>query len=289
MPKPMVAPGRLTPRLALLAALLAAACAEPPEVGETAYPAHAPAACAAGALVGQPGITNNEITPGGVKFNVRAPKNYNASVAHPLLIVFAPGDRNRFASETYVELTRAATAAGFVIAYSDNRTAGQPLGMSIPAIHSLREVPGAVGAKWCIDRSRVFLTGHSNGGSISTALTLLPETRGLASAIAPSAAGFTAKDLAEFSCPKPLSVMVMHSRSDRLFPGYGAEASKWWAACNRCDPEPAPAGDGCLAYRNCAGGVVTRYCEGDAGHATWPALNAAIIEFFRAAPRRADG
>jgi hypothetical protein len=39
-----------------------------------------------------------------------------------------------------------------------------------------------------------------------------------------------------------------------------------------------------LTYGNCADGVATRYCEGEAGHAAWPGLNAAIIEFFRAAP-----
>ena len=54
------------------------------------------------------------------------------------------------------------------------------------------------------------------------AIAFLAKTPGTADAIAPSAAGVSGKDLAEYSCPEPLPVMVMDSRNDTVFPGYGA-------------------------------------------------------------------
>ena len=91
------------------------------------------------------------------------------------------------------------------------------------------------------------------------------------------------KDLAEYSCPEPLPVMVMHSRNDTAFPGYGAEAARWWAACNRCDPTPGPKdAHGCVAYPKCANGVPTLYCEGSGAHEDWPPMNTAVLDFFEA-------
>jgi polyhydroxybutyrate depolymerase len=62
------------------------------------------------------------------------------------------------------------------------------------------------------------------------AIAFLAKMRGTADAIAPSAAGVNGKDLAEYSCPEPLPVMVMHSRNDTVFPGYGAEAARLGSA-----------------------------------------------------------
>jgi polyhydroxybutyrate depolymerase len=266
--------------MAALAALLAG-CSDPEsEIAEADYGAAAKIACAAGEKGGAAGATNNERLETGVRYNVRAPANYNPRIAHPLIVVYAPGSRGAWDSESYTQLTKVATAAGFVIAYAGSRP------MQVPAIIELGAVSGAVAAKWCIDTARVYFTGHSNGGTISTALALLEETRGTAAAIAPSAAGFTEKDLEDFSCPVPLPVMVMHSKNDHLFPGYGAQAAKWWASCNRCEAEPQALANGCLVYPNCAKGVATLYCEGDGLHISWPDRNATIIDFFRKAGAR---
>ena len=50
---------------------------------------------------------------------------------------------------------------------------------------ALTPVPEAVAAKWCIDKKRVFFSGHSDGGTITIALNVaFEETRGFATAIA---------------------------------------------------------------------------------------------------------
>jgi polyhydroxybutyrate depolymerase len=62
------------------------------------------------------------------------------------------------------------------------------------------------------------------------AIAFLAKTRGTPTPSPPSGAGVNGKDLAEYSCPEPLPVMVMLSRNDTVFPGYGAEAARLGSA-----------------------------------------------------------
>jgi polyhydroxybutyrate depolymerase len=233
--------------------------------------------CAAGTRSGEPGATDGLESSLGVRYNVRAPSNYDATFAHPLLMVFAPAGRSAEGNESFTHLTRLGTENGFVVVYSAHRP------MSMETVKTLAELPVEVAKTWCIDLSQVYATGHSDGGTVSTAIALLDDTRGLLAGIAPSAAGFAATDFETFKCPAaPFPVMVMHSSWDALFPGWGAQAAKWWAACNHCDLEKPllPAGDKCVAYQSCATGGLTRYCEGSGWHGTWPGLEAEIVRFF---------
>jgi polyhydroxybutyrate depolymerase len=232
--------------------------------------------CDAGTKPGTTGASNNEKTSTGIRYMVKTPVNYNPSIAHPLLMVYAPGGRNRYESEEYMHLTPEATAAGFMVAYADHRT------MTPKTIEELAEIPGLIEQKWCIDRKRIFLTGHSDGGTVATGIAFLNGTKHIPAGIAPSAAGIRGEDLKAYQCPNPLPVMLMHSSQDTLFPGYGKEAIQWWAVCNGCDATP-PVKDanGCVTYRGCKNNVTTRYCEGTGPHTTWPGGNKAIIDFFK--------
>jgi polyhydroxybutyrate depolymerase len=206
---------------------------------------------------------------------VRVPTNYRATAAHPLIVVYAPRGGNRFLLERFVGLTREATAAGFVIAYADARD------LSLEVVRDLATIPSLVAGRWCIDPDRVSLTGHSDGGTVASAIAFRPETRGLAAAIAPSAAGVRATDLLAETCPPPLSVLVLHGREDSLFPGYGTEAARWWATCNGCDVDAARRrDDGCVDHPACDGGVETVLCEHEGGHLDWPARSPTMLEFF---------
>ncbi len=247
-------------------------------LGVAAYAAenHAPR-CEPGTKSGREGVSDDEQTAAGIRYMVKTPANYNATIAHPLLMVYAPARTNRHESEDFVHLTQEATAAGFIVAYADHRA------MSPDTIEKLAEIPGLIEKKWCIDHTRIFLTGHSDGGTTAMAIAFINGTKHIPAAIAPSAMGIRGEDLKAYQCPDPLPVMLMHSSQDRLFPGYGKEAIQWWAACNGCDPTPpVKDGDGCVTYKGCKNKVATRYCEGTGSHTTWPGSNKAIIEFFRA-------
>ena len=268
----------------LLSVVLLAGCALPEsELAETSYAAQTSHACAPGAKPGKPGKTDNLLTHRGIHYHVRTPLNYDPRRAHPLLVVFSPGDRDGLGTEWFTGLTTGSTRAGFIVVYADNRprkipSLNRPLAREW--ILELGTLPTLVAREWCIDESKIFLTGHSNGGTVSTALALLDETPVQPAALAPSAAGFRAGDLASFSCPPPLPVLVMHSGNDSLFPGYGAEASQWWKRCNQCSDRTRALGAGCSAYQDCALGVSTVYCEGNKKHGAWPARNERIISFF---------
>ena len=220
-------------------------------------------------------------TAKGYAFNVKTPSNYQATFAHPLLVVYAP-TVGRTLMEKYTGLTQQATKAGFIVAYVD----GQRL--SLDAIPELGKVPELVSKNWCIDQKRIFLTGHSDGGTVSSALAFMDTTPFQPTAIAPSAAGITGEELQQYQCPTPLSVMIMHNAGDTHFPGFGQQAASWWAACNQCDSKAHATSDGsCLRYDNCAKGVETLYCEGkDGRHISWPRLNPAMIEFFLRSPSK---
>jgi len=233
--------------------------------------------CEPGTKPGYAGASDDEKTPAGIRYMVRTPINYNSHIAHPLLMVYAPGGRNRYESEEYISLTQEATTAGFIVAYADHRK------MTPETIEALAQIPGLIEKKWCIDHKRIFLTGHSDGGTAAMAIAFLNGTKHIPAAIAPSAAGIRGEDLKEYRCPNPLPVMVMHSSHDTLFPGYGKEAIQWWAACNGCDTaSPVNDADGCVTYKNCKNNVTTRYCEGTGTHHEWPGKNKTIIDFFRA-------
>ena len=246
-------------------------------LSEAVYPVgSATGRCDSGTKPGTAGASNDEQTPTGIRYMVKTPANYAASIAHPLLMVYAPARTNRYESEDFVHLTQEATAAGFIVAYADHRT------MTPKAIEELAAIPRLIEQKWCVDHKRIVLTGHSDGGTAAMAIAFLDGTKHIPAAIAPSAMGIRGEDLKAYHCPDPLPVMLMHSSQDTLFPGYGKEAIQWWAICNGCDPTPlVKDGDGCVTYKGCKNKVATRYCEGTGSHTTWPGSNKAIIEFFR--------
>jgi polyhydroxybutyrate depolymerase len=241
------------------------------ELGEANYTALAlPKQCTVASPV-------SEIkTPGGLRITVRAPANYDARLAHPLLVVYPSGGQSRQASEAFSGLTREATARGFVVAYSDHRS------LRLKVFDLLGEVPATVAREWCVDQKRVWLAGHSDGGTAASALVFLEKSGLPVAGIIASAAGLRAEDLRAYSCPAPRPVMIVHSKDDRLFPfpAYGRDAAQWWAQCNRCEAKSASAQAGCFEYPGCANGARTLFCEVSGGHAKWPGMNEAILDFF---------
>jgi len=239
------------------------------------YPSFVDDTCATDKLKGDAGEFK-ENTVKKFSFTVKTPSNYQSSYAHPLLIVFAPSGVSSSLVEKYTGLTRSATEAGFIIVYADNRP------MSIESMVELGTIPAVVAEKWCVDLKRIFFTGHSDGGTISSALTFLPESTVKPAAIAPSAAGVRGTDLEAYACPAPVSVMVMHGKEDGHFPGFGQSAAQWWAECNQCQTKrPAVNSSGCEIYTDCLEGVEVRYCEGKGSHLDWPRINKKLIAFFK--------
>jgi polyhydroxybutyrate depolymerase len=256
---------------------LLTACSEnttPPQLEAFAYPTTA-GHCLAGIRPGAAGATDGKVSAEGIKYMVRTPSNYDATFAHPLLMVYAPAGMTRWTSERFAGLTTEATRAGFVVVYTDHKQ------LNIPTVEQLGMIPGQVAKEWCIDEKRVYATGHSDGGTASLMLAVLDKTKTVPTAVAPSAAGVTGKDLESFQCRDPIPVMIMHGKNDSLFPGWGAQTSAWWAGCNHCNgTKTKNIEGGCVAYQDCAANGPTVYCEGTGTHRDWPNLNRVMLEFF---------
>ncbi len=227
-----------------------------------------------GASTGATGLA----TIGGARFLVRVPAGmYDATVGSPLVVMYAPAVATGPQTESFTGFTAPARARGYLVAYVDHISPA-----SDAAIARAGEVPDAVAAQWCIDPARVYLTGHSDGGSLSTLIAMRQLAR--VAAIAPSAAGLSDQNTARIMCRDPLAVMVMHSSGDMLFPltrGFGAPVAQWWAQCAMCGTTPGgPESDGCVVYPTCAAGSEVRYCQGSSAHGVWPRLNESILDFF---------
>ena len=210
----------------------------------------------------------------GFELNLRAPLNYRHDRVHPLLLVFPAAGQGAASNERYTHLTREATSRGYIVAYLASRP------MTLKHIETAMTAATAVSARWCVDEAQIYATGHSNGGTLSVAAGILPESPFRPRAIAPSAAGFSAVSLADFECPTTLPAMVTGKIDDRLFPGFARELGDWLAHCNQCDPTAMHAAAGCYQYSGCPEGSPVVLCNAEGGHRGWPDNNAAMLEFF---------
>jgi len=248
---------------------------EPIATAETSYNAAQNAGCAAPEPRGLAGIHDDETSENGIRFSVRTPANYDATIAHPLLVVYPGAGQSRFAAEGFTGLTFGATAAGFIVVYVNHRS------LSLKTLDEFATLPRSVAEKWCVDKQRIFLTGHSDGGTAASAIAFREDDGFSPTGIAPSAAGLSASDLKAIECPAPRPVMVLHNSEDNVFPGYGAQAAEWWASCNNCDTSGRKQrADGCFEYSKCSDDAPVRYCERPGGHRKWPANNRTILDFF---------
>lgn len=231
-----------------------------------------PAGCAS-VLPGGSGRHVDLSTPGGLKFTVVAPSNYQPQQQYGLLMMYPPAGFSNDLAERYYQLTRQANEAGYVVVYS----AAIPL--SGRALRLQSEVVPEVMRQWCINPERVVFAGHSDGGSLSTGLTvrqLRPSAR--PSHIVVSAAGITAEDLQQEQCPAPLNVTVLHNPQDDLFPGYGEGAAKWWGQCMQCSEAVQTEATGCVV-RQCSQDKVLRHCATPEPHVKLPAVASHLFEW----------
>jgi len=236
-----------------------------------------PPSCKAGSKTGKTGSTNGELSSGGVKFNVRVPASYKATVGAPLIMVYAAAGGTADNMEPFTGLTTDGNKRGYIVAFVDHVSPNNYSG-----VQDIAQIPGEIAKKWCVDTARIYMTGHSNGGSVIYIMlarnnwyTHYP------AAIAPSAAGMSAAAFKQFPCPKTSPpAMVLHSSNDTLFPGFGKDARDWWVSCKKCSKTATTTTAGCKGYSGCGDGSTVHYCETSGSHGTWPKLNSAMLDFF---------
>ncbi|MGH6812303.1 MAG: hypothetical protein ACREDM_08165 [Methylocella sp.] len=234
-------------------------------------------ACSPGSRTGHADLDDNLQTSDRLTIAVRTPSDYDPTRAYPLLVVYPPAGYNRRQSETFYDLTTEATRRGFIVAYSDH------ISLSPTAVLRQAKVAATVASFFCVDEASIAYLGHSDGGSMAEGI---PAYAGRASAaphsIVASAAGITSEDLATMACPSIPAVLIVHSRADERFPGFGRGAAAYWGRCAACAPAELNAlADGCRDFSGCAGERRVTYCETSLPHKRWPSMNAAMLDFIQ--------
>lgn len=243
-------------------------------LGTHDYASMQSARCTTSTLQGGTGRTDHAELAGGLKFSIRTPANYDSTYQHPLIVVYSAARQNRFRTEAVTGFTTSATAAGFIVAYVDS------VRLSLQTIKLLSQIPMAIAKKWCVDQTRVYLTGHSDGGTVSNAIAFMPDVPIRPRAIAPSAAGIRISDMEDVNCPPEVSVMTWQNHADKLFPGYGQELAKWWSECHQCSEVTEPLSARCETFANCSPGVEIAICTNEGKHRDWPNADQDVLEFF---------
>jgi polyhydroxybutyrate depolymerase len=124
----------------------------------------------------------------------------------------------------------------------------------------------------CIDRGRVYATGFSNGGFVTSLLGCQLADR--LAAIAPVAG---ALDLGGCTPADPVPVLFLYGSSDQVVtPERIRTGVDWWVAHNRCSTPDVT--DGCTRWKSCTATVAA--CEGTQAHRWPPDATERIWRFF---------
>jgi polyhydroxybutyrate depolymerase len=216
-------------------------------------------------------------------FVVRAPAQHDGRTPPPVVLAFHPFGMNAQYMQSRAPISRAWPEAFSV--YPEG------LGRGGSAAPSWQGQPGELGdrdlaffdamlawldAHTCVDRTRVFVLGYSNGAGLAH---LLACERGRAVAGAAIAAG-------RLSCQPaaPMPIVIGHGLQDRTI-GYdqGLAALRTWAGVNKCAAPPKPGVQGCVAADGCS--AATRFCTHPGGHEYEPSFTRSAIDLFKSVPR----
>jgi polyhydroxybutyrate depolymerase len=238
-------------------------------------------AAASGASLGCDGgtldssVTHVDLDHGGAtrSYEIHLPPNYDGATPLALVLNFHGFTSTGLLQQEDTKMNSTADREGFIAVYpnglDDSWNAGICCGRSATAdvddVGFTRAVIEDLGERGCIDESRIYATGMSNGGFFSHRLGC--EAADVIAAIAP-VAGVLGIDPSDCRPARPIPIIHLHGTGDPLvqIDGGGltgsasvAESTDGWLERNGCSGEPT------VTYQNGAATCETvDDCEGDA-------------------------
>lgn len=213
--------------IAVVAAILAAACSTSDDgsdeptviVDDTVVATAAAVASCEPGFSAAPGDVTGTISSGGVErsYVVHVPSTYNGTKPAPLVVVYHGFASSAQAMADYARFNTLADAEGFVVLY--------PNGTEVPArwnddsdvtvaddVQFTEDLVAKVQAELCIDESRVYAVGWSNGGGMAQRVGCeLPEVF----------AGIGTVSATYSDCKSPLPWIAFHGMADPQVPFEG--------------------------------------------------------------------
>jgi polyhydroxybutyrate depolymerase len=211
-------------------------------------------------------------TVNGRTYQLFVPSTLAAGVNVPLLVSFhgAGSDGTQHANQS--GWPAFASSHGFIAAFPNGQFRTWQFSQGSPDVTFARAVVAQIRATYCVDGTRIYAGGHSNGAYFAGRLGC--DAADLFAAVAPYAGG--SPDTFGSACTpsQPVAVGQFHGSSDMVVPiAWGQAARDGWISRLACPTPPASesAPFGPLEhYRPCVGGVevLWRIYNGQ-GH-LWP-------------------
>ena len=242
---------------------------------------------------------------GSRSYRLHVPPSYAGADPVPVVLAFHGASSNAFEQEVYSGLSAKSDAEGFVVAYPEGKVAGIPFAhfnawqLASPPepddVAYAGAILDAINDKLCVDQSRVYSTGISNGGMMSTRLACSLSSR--IAAVAPVAGAYYPPMATNVNpgetCPDAavVPVIAFHGTADTTVPFNGGlggnvdyrlpqddntpaeDVLSDWAIHNSCagartetqiDTEVR-----LVEYASCTGGALVRLYAVDGGGHTW--------------------
>ncbi|PFH55325.1 hypothetical protein XA68_18576 [Ophiocordyceps unilateralis] len=243
------------------------------------------------------------------QYRLHLPSAYDKYKPAPLLLAFHGAGDNPVNFEQKTHFSDEHVNRGMIIVYPAGfKKHWEGPKYATPGVDDKTFISDLIGHlldSYCVDVSRIYATGHSNGGGFVNSLACSPDHGRYFAAVAPVSGAFYTDDTACRPHRLPLPVMEIHGTADRTIPYTGGEGrggtlpsiAEWlerWARRDGCNTLPVEVGLSSsrvhvLRWTNCHGrDDVLRHVRLDGATHKWPGKDSAfdaspaIVEFLLA-------
>ncbi|CZR65631.1 probable poly(3-hydroxybutyrate) depolymerase [Phialocephala subalpina] len=172
----------------------------------------------------------------GRTYLIHIPSNYDKNTAVPLIFSFHGRTKDSAEQEELSQFSNEAFNPNGIAVYPqgiENQWQGDPASSNVDDIGFIADMISHLSDRYCIDTSRIYATGKSNGGGFTNILACDPKLSTQIAAFAPVSGAFYVSGSTESDCNpqtititcnpgrKPLPILEFHGGKDTTIPYSG--------------------------------------------------------------------
>ncbi len=217
-------------------------------------------------------------------YTVHTPPGYTAQAGLPVVVVFHGYAETAEQIETISNMTPETDARGYIVVYPQGRSTswnaggccGSSSALGVDDVGFVDAMVAEIASNYCVDQSRLFACGFSNGGMLSHRLACeSSDTFAAVGAVAGTMA------IEECTPTRPVPVMHFHGTSDFVVPYNGgifgtasvADTVTGWTTRNGCTDSMVSFDQGdatCETHGGCSENATVTICTLNGGGHQWP-------------------